>query len=154
MRDAQLHRGDRRGVHAVIGRALATLGAFAPIAAAAVTTGKQPEPLKPDVWHVLGYPFEAGSMIAALCACAAVRFYVVQKEYRQHRWTLDAPISALALMFTAAAIIRLRPDPSIALGYGTMFGILGAGIIAIVKKNMDRMLRALGLTDGADQPPA
>lgn len=152
MRHAQPDCRDRRGLHAVIARLFATAGAFAPIAAAAVTTGKPAELPVPTVWHVLGYPFEAGSMIAALCACAAVRFYVVQKEYKQHRWTLDAPVSALALMFTAAAIIRMRPDPALALGYGTTFGILGAGIIAIMKKNMDRVLGALGLTDGSPPP--
>jgi hypothetical protein len=136
-----------------MGRALATIGALSPIAAAAVTTGGNAAmPPVPTVWHVLGYPFEAGSMIAALCACAAVRFYVVQKEYKQHRWTLDAPISALALMFTAGAVIRLRPDPSVGLFYGTVFGILGAGIIAIAKKNVDRVLGALDLIDTTPPP--
>lgn len=110
-------------------------------------------PPAPTVWHLLGYPFEAGSMIAALCACLAVRFYVIQKDFKQHRWTLDAPVSALALMFTASAVIRMRPDPAIALFYGTAFGILGAGIIAIAKKNVDRVLGALGLTDGSGVPP-
>jgi len=139
----------------VIARSVATVGALIPIAAAAVTTtagGNAVMPPAPTVWHVLGYPFEAGSMIAALCACAAVRFYVVQKEYRQHRWTLDAPISLLTLMFTASAVIRVRPDPAMALIYGTGLGILGAGIIAIAKKNVDRVLGALGLTDTTPPP--
>lgn len=131
-------------------RIVATIGALVPIAATAVTTRQQPEPPSPTIWHLLGYPFEAGSMIAALCACAAVRFYVVQKDHAQHRLTLDAPISLLALMFTAAAVIRLRPDPAIALVYGTTFGILGAGLIAIVKKNADRVLSAFGLTNTSD----
>ena len=130
-------------------RLLISAGALLPVAAQAVMNdkGATVNASTPTIWHVLGYAFEAGSMIAALCACAAVRFYVVQKDHEQHRITLDAPISLLALMFTAAAVIRLRPDPSMALVYGTTFGILGAGLIAIVKKNADRVLAALGLVN-------
>ena len=108
---------------------------------------------KPEIWYVLGYGFEAGSMIAGLCACIAVRFYVVQKDYKRHLWKLDAPISALVLMFTAAAVIRLRPDPAMALVYGTGLSMLGAGIITLAKKKMDGMLAVFGLNpDQTDTP--
>lgn len=95
---------------------------------------------EPTIWIVLGYPFEAGSMIAALCACLAVRFWAVQKDFVRHRWSLDIPVAALALMFTAGAVIAVRPTPLVALLLGTGLGVLGAGIIAIAKKYVDRWL--------------
>ncbi|WP_261268665.1 hypothetical protein [Sphingomonas sp. LC-1] len=111
----------------------ATMGAFIPVAAAAVMrdTGATVATSSPIIWHFAGYPFELGSMIAAICACLAVRFYVVQTDRQQHRWTVDAPVTVLALLFTAGAVMRLRPDPALALIYGTGLGALGAGIIAI-----------------------
>lgn len=100
----------------------------------------------PVVWHLLGYPFEAGSMIAAICACLAVRFYVVQHDAGANRWVLDIPVSALTLMFTAGIIISTRPQPLTALIYGTGLGAIGAGLIRIAKKHVDRFL---GDTTGA-----
>lgn len=119
----------------------ATAGALLPVAAAAVAAdkGATVATSEPVVWHVLGYPFEAGSMIAAICACIAVRFYVVQRDRKDHRWTLDLPVSALTLMFTAAAIIQSRPAPSMALIYGTGFGALGAGIITLALAYVQRV---------------
>lgn len=111
----------------------ATMGAFIPVAAAAIASDKGATTATsvPLIWHFAGYPFEAGSMIAAICACLAVRFYVAQTDRLQHRWTVDAPVTVLALLFTAGAVIRLRPDPALALVYGTGLGALGVGIITI-----------------------
>ncbi len=111
----------------------ATMGAFIPVAAAAIASDKGATTATsvPLIWHFAGYPFEAGSMIAAICACLAVRFYVAQTDRQQHRWTVDAPVTVLALLFTAGAVIRLRPDPALALVYGTGLGALGVGIITI-----------------------
>lgn len=89
-------------------------------------------------------------MIAALAACVAVRFWAVQKDYAHHRWSLDVPVTMLALMFTAAAVISVRPVPLIALLLGTGLGVLGAGIIMIAKKYVDRWLG--GIT-GVDTTP-
>ncbi|WP_413061941.1 hypothetical protein ACLN6N_06240 [Sphingomonas carotinifaciens] len=109
------------------------MGAFIPVAAAAIASDKGATTATsvPLIWHFAGYPFEAGSMIAAICACIAVRFYVAQTDRQQHRWTVDAPVTVLALLFTAGAVIRLRPDPALALVYGTGLGALGVGIITI-----------------------
>lgn len=109
------------------------MGAVLPVLAAAVVgdTGATIATSVPVVWHLLGYPFEAGSMIAALCACLAVRFYVVQTDRDAHRWTLDLPVHLLALMFTAGMVIARRPEPIEALLTGTGIGALGAGIITI-----------------------
>lgn len=111
----------------------ATMGAFIPVAAAAIASDKGATTATsvPLIWHFAGYPFEAGSMIAAICACIAVRFYVAQTDRQQHRWTVDAPVTVLALLFTAGAVIRLRPDPALALMFGTGLGALGVGIITI-----------------------
>lgn len=125
----------------MIWRAGATAGALIPVAGAALAAdkGETVATSVPTVWHALGYPFEAGSMIAALCACVAVRFYVSHKDRAAYRWQVDAPVSALALMFTAAAVMRLRPDPAVALFLGTGFGALGAGIIAAALAYVQRL---------------
>lgn len=125
----------------MIWRVGATAGALLPVAAAAIAAdkGATVATSQPVVWHVLGYPFEAGSMISAICACLAVRFYVVQRERKAHRWTLDLPVSALSLMFAAAAIVRLRPTPDMALLYGTGFGALGARIITLALAHVQRV---------------
>ncbi|WP_112383581.1 hypothetical protein [Sphingomonas carotinifaciens] len=129
----------------------ATMGALLPLAAAAVASDKGATTATsvPVIWHFAGYPFEAGSMIAALCACIAVRFYVAQTDRQQHRWTVDAPVTVLAVLFTAGAVIRLRPDPALALVYGTGLGALGVGIITIALN----FVRAK-FPGGNDQPGA
>ena len=126
----------------MIWRAGATLGALIPAATAAVANdrGATVTTSTPLVRAILGYPFEVGPMIAALCACLAVRFYIGQTGRDQHRWTVDAPITVLVLMFSAAGVIRFRPDPAMALMIGTGLGALGAGIISIalgfVRRNL------------------
>ena len=111
----------------------AIMGAFIPVAASALAADKSAtvNPAGPSIWYFFGYPFEAGSMIAAICACIAVRLYVAQKDRAAHRWNIDLPVSALTLLFTAGAVIRLRPDPALALIYGTGIGALGVTIITI-----------------------
>lgn len=138
----------------MIWRAGATAGALIPVATAALAAdkGETLATSAPTVWHLLGYPFEAASMIAALCACLAVRFYVVQQDRAAHRWTVDLPVSALTLMFAAAAVAKARPDPATALMLGTGFGALGAGIITLALAYVQR-LPGLGASDpnGKDQ---
>ncbi|MEG8045734.1 hypothetical protein QP175_05615 [Sphingomonas aerolata] len=94
-------------------RLIATAGAALPVAAAAIVKDKAAIVTEstPQIWHFLGYPFEAGSMIAGICACLAVRFYVSQEDRKDHRWNVDLPVSILTLLFTAGIIIRLRPEP-------------------------------------------
>jgi hypothetical protein len=117
------------------------MGAAVPVAnALAADVGATIQTSQPTVWHFLGYPFEAGSMIAGLCACLAVRFYVSQTDRVAHRWTVDVPVSALTLMFTAGAIASQRPGPLMALMLGTGMGAIGAGIINIAMKWVRRMI--------------
>ncbi len=117
----------------MIYKGAATMGALLPVAAAALASdkGATVATSQPLIWNFVGYPFEAGSMIAGLCACLAVRFYVSAKAGKEHRWTLDWPVSALALLFTAGAVMRLRPDPALALIYGTGLGAMGVTIITV-----------------------
>ncbi|WP_230771141.1 hypothetical protein [Sphingomonas sp. Leaf4] len=116
----------------MIARLWATAGAVLPVAAAmGQDKGATVRVSAPVIWAFLGYPFEAGSMIAALCACVAVRFYVTQSDRKAHRWSVDIPVSALTLLFTAGMVISQRPEPLWALMMGTGIGALGAGIIKI-----------------------
>lgn len=135
----------------MIWRLGATAGALVPVAATAIAADKGATIATsvPLLWHPLGYTVEAGSLIAGLCACGAVRFYAAQKDLVHYRWTVDLPVTALALMFTFAAIVRVRPEPLIALLLGTGIGVLGAGIIAIAKRYVDRWL---GPLVGDDSP--
>ncbi len=124
-------------------RFIATAGAALPVAAAAIAKDKAATVTEsvPQIWYFLGYPFEAGSMIAGICACLAVRFYVSQEDRKDHRWNVDLPVSLLTLLFTAGMIIRLRPEPLWALVYGTGLGSAGVLIIsaclAWVKRGSD-----------------
>ncbi|MEH3107161.1 MAG: hypothetical protein PGN09_07725 [Sphingomonas fennica] len=117
--------------------------------AAAAATDRALAPAQPTTISPLGYTFEVGPMIAGLCACAAVRFYVAKTE-AEHRWTVDLPVTGLALMFTAAALIGHRPEPLAALMWGTGFGALGAGIIKIA---LAWVKRSSGMFEPADETP-
>ncbi|WP_238941034.1 hypothetical protein [Sphingomonas beigongshangi] len=136
----------------MIYKGAATMGALLPVAAAAIAgdKGATVATSQPLIWNFVGYPFEAGSMIAGICACLAVRFYVTAKAGKEHRWTLDWPVSALALLFTAGAIMRLRPDPALALIYGTGLGAMGVTIITVALNFVQSRI------PGADEskPPA
>ncbi|MGN7160863.1 hypothetical protein [Sphingomonas sp. SAFR-052] len=123
----------------MMGKVVAPLAALAPVAAAmGQDKGATVAVSVPTVWHFLGYPFEAGSMIAGVCACLAVRFYVVQTDRKAHRWTVDVPVSALTLLFTAGMVISQRPEPLGALMTGTGIGALGAGIISVALSWLQR----------------
>jgi hypothetical protein len=106
------------------------MGAIVPVLADATTQGATIATSQPVIWHLLGYPFEAGSMIAGLCACVAARVYITVKAHKVPRWALDLPVMALVAMFTAASVAAWRPVPLIALIMGTGFGAIGAGVIA------------------------
>lgn len=89
--------------------------------------------LSPVIWDLLGYQFEAASMIAGLCACLMVRIWVSLKDRHAQAWAwaLDLTVTALSMLFTAGWIVLQRPAPFYALLSGTGFGALGAGIIAL-----------------------
>lgn len=95
------------------------------------------------IWSLLGYPFEAGSMLGALAACLTVRLWVSLKDYPSSAlaWVIDATVLSLALMFTAGWVALARPSPFFALLAGTGFGALGTGIIAMALDWVEDMLQ-------------
>ncbi|MEG8026074.1 hypothetical protein QP162_20155 [Sphingomonas aurantiaca] len=94
----------------------------------------------PVIWHFLGYPFEAAGMFAALFGCFAARFWIgaAQAVRQEHRWSLDIPVSGMALAVSAAIVISQRPEPLSALMYGAGLGILGEGIFKIAEKYLQK----------------
>jgi hypothetical protein len=128
----------------MIWKAGATMGAILPVvAAAAAQGGATVATSTPAIWHFLGYPFEAAGMIAALFGCLSARFWIgaAQSVREEHRWSLDIPISGMALAVSAALVISLRPEPLGGLMYGAGLGILGEGIFKIA----ETQLRKVGL---------
>ena len=128
-----------------------TMMAIAPVAAAAlVEKGATVGASQPAIWHILGYPFEAGAMLAALFGCGAARYWIgaAQALRKEHRWSLDIPVTAIALATSAAVIISQRPEPLGALMYGAMLGMLGEGIFKLAEASARKAPSVLGVGDG------
>jgi hypothetical protein len=120
----------------MIWKGLATMGAILPVAAATLANGGATVATStPAIWHFLGYPFEAAGMIAALFGCLSARFWIgaAQSVREEHRWSLDIPISGMALAVSAALIISMRPEPLGSLMLGAGLGVLGEGIFKIAE---------------------
>lgn len=105
---------------------------------------------QPAIWFFLGYPFEAAGMIAALFGCFTARFWIgaglaLRKE---HRWTLDVPVTLMALATSAALVIAMRPEPLTGLLVGAGLGVLGEGIFKVAEKYL-RKASAVFADDGA-----
>ena len=98
-----------------------------------------PTVIEPTVWHPLGYTVQAGSLCGGLVACACVRVWVGASD-KAHRWTVDAPVTLLTLLFTAAAIATIQPNLITAAMIGTGLGAVGTGIITKAKGWADRWL--------------
>lgn len=95
-----------------------------------------PSPLfipQPVLWTLLGYQFEAASMLAGLTACISVRVWICLRDAPQtaRARAIDVAITSIALLFTAGWVVLQRPSPFFALLSGTGFGALGTGIIAL-----------------------
>jgi len=94
-----------------------------------------PPPLfipQPVLWTLLGYQFEAASMLAGLTACISVRVWICLRDAPQtaRARAIDVAVTSIALLFTAGWVVLQRPSPFFALLSGTGFGALGTGIIA------------------------
>lgn len=101
----------------------------------------------PVIWTVLGYQFEAASMIAGLSACLMVRVWVSLTDKSRQGIAIDVTVTGISLLFTAGWIISQRPEPFYALMSGTGFGALGAGIIALALKWVKRGEAFVGIGD-------
>lgn len=106
---------------------------------------------QPVIWTLLGYQFEAASMIAGLSACLMVRIWVslTDRSAKAWAWSVDLTVTAISMLFTAGWIVLQRPAPFYALLSGTGFGALGAGIIAMALGWVKRIEPLAGI-DGAD----
>ena len=102
---------------------------------------------QPVIWSLLGYQFEAASMIAGLSACLMVRIWVSlnDRSARMWAWGVDLTVTTIAMLFTAGWIALQRPAPFYALLSGTGFGALGAGIIAMALAWVKRIEPLAGL---------
>lgn len=133
----------------VIGRLVASAAAVTPVAAAAVrkSAAVVRDPL---IWHFLGYPFEAAGMAAALFGCGAARWWIgaAASIRKEHRWSLDVPVSGMALATAAGMVISLSPSPLVSLMLGAGVGIIGEGIFKLA----ERQVMASGAFGGAAAP--
>lgn len=114
----------------VAGSVLGVLGA------ATATGGRAPE-----VWHLLGYPFEAAGMIAAIfgCACASVWRMEQQRLRKALRWGLGIPTSAISIAATIGAVIAMRPEPLVGLLTGAGIGVIGEGLFKLAQRYVERL---------------
>jgi hypothetical protein len=135
-------------------KAGATMGAILPVAAAALASkGATITTSTPAIWHFLGYQFEAAGMIAALFGCFSARFWIgaAQSVRDQHRWSLDIPVTGMALAVSAALVISQRPEPLGGLMLGAGLGILGEGIFKLAESYLQKVSAVFGVdTDKAD----
>lgn len=102
---------------------------------------------RPVIWTLLGYQFEAASMISGLCACLMVRIWVSlnDRSSKLWAWGVDLTVTAISMLFTAGWIVLQRPAPFYALMSGTGFGALGAGVIAMALAWLRRIQPLAGL---------
>lgn len=112
----------------MIAKVTATGAAVTPVAAAALGKSKALA-TEPVIWHFLGYSFEAAGTVAALFGCLVARYWVgsALALKQQHRWSLDVPVSAMALATSAGLMMSTRPAPLYALLVGAGVRIIGRG---------------------------
>lgn len=134
----------------MIARGLVATGAAIPVVASGVNEGAMMATSQPLLWDLLGYQVEAASLIAAIFGCLCARYWIGagQAARKQHRWSLDLPVSGMALAVSVVLMIKLRPEPLTGLLLGGGAGVLGEGIFKIAENRM----RAFGLL-GGDPPP-
>ncbi|KQU53220.1 hypothetical protein ASG67_10455 [Sphingomonas sp. Leaf339] len=126
----------------------ATMGALLPVAAAALASkGATIATSEPAIWHFLGYQFEAAGMIAALFGCVSARFWIgaAQNVRHEHRWSLDIPVTMMALAMAAALVISRRPEPLGGLLLGAGLGVLGEGIFKLAEHYLQKAGAVFGL---------
>ncbi|SEM53331.1 hypothetical protein SAMN05192583_0537 [Sphingomonas gellani] len=120
--------------------------AIIPVAAAAArNSGATLATAEPVIWTFFGSPFQAGSMVAAVFGCGAARWWIGAGASlrKMHRWSVDIPVSGMALAVSAGVIIEKSPDPLYALLVGAGLGVLGEGIFALAERQIERLTGGL-----------
>lgn len=107
---------------------------------------------KPVVWHFLGYPFEAASMIAAIFAAIVTRIIINTRAKSTNR-TLDFAVIALVLLTTVSIVAGMHANLVGGLLYGTGIATVGEGILRIAEKWVNRALTFLDVAPAAPAPP-
>lgn len=100
---------------------------------------------QPVIWMLLGYQFEAASMVAGLSSCVVVRTWIyLTNTEKSYILPVDVTITALSMLFTAGWVALQRPAPFYALMAGAGFGALGAGIITICLAWIEKITSSTG----------
>lgn len=99
---------------------------------------------QPVIWHFLGYPYEAASLIAAVFAAVTTRV-VIGLRSRSVTYALDAAVLVLVLVTTCGVVIAFRTSLIMGLLYGTGLATIGEGIIRIAERYTAKGLSALGI---------
>jgi hypothetical protein len=120
----------------------ATALAVIPVAVSTVADGATVATAQPVVWHWLGYQFEAAGMVAALFGCVMARFWIGAGMWsrKQFRWTLDVPVTGMAMASAAGLVMAHHPAPLFALLIGAGFGVIGEGLFKIADKYLRKFL--------------
>lgn len=136
----------------MIAKVTASGAAVTPVAAAALDKAKVVA-TEPVIWHFLGYSFEAAGMVAALFGCLAARYWVgaALALKKEHRWSIDVPVSGMALATSAGFMMIMRPNPLMSLLIGAGIGIIGEGLFTIAERQA-RASGALGARPAAPDP--
>ncbi len=110
-----------------------------------------PKKVAPQIWHFLGMPFEAPSMVAALFGCTVTRVIVGQSD-KTSRWLVRVPVDVLTLGTTFVLVVERSPDVLAALALGIFVATLGATIIKVAERWGSKMLQVI-VPDAAAPPP-
>jgi hypothetical protein len=96
----------------------------------------------PVVWDFLGYHFEAGPFVVAVCATLMTRLIVSLNTKGKHRWGLDVTVTGLSVL-VAVLWVQANRLPLLPAGIsGIAFGALGIGIIGLAKSQMGIAFKA------------
>ncbi|PZT91979.1 hypothetical protein [Sphingomonas sp.] len=106
---------------------------------------------KPVVWHFLGYPFEAASMVAAIFAAIVTRVIINTRAKSTNR-TLDLAVLALVLLTTGSIVAGWHLNLVGGLLLGTGLATIGEGILRIAEKYVNKALDVFDI--GPPAPPA
>ena len=128
--------------------------AMTAIAAAGAAAAVSPQP-GPEVWSLLGYPFYAAGMIAAIfaCSCALIYRYFKIDESQKQRLPIFVSVCGIVLASSVCSVLALKPDPGVGLAIGAGFGMMGEGLFHLAEKRVSERIAALLGTQATPRTP-